>query len=96
LILYCFPGYPVAAPPVMPPMGPPGYLAPPGTLPEPPGTGKHGLDDDEPSAKRARTEDSLVPEQDFLARQKVIANFINTLMANCRPPALKSRTLDCT
>lgn len=62
-----------------PPIGATGYLAPPGTLPEPPGTGKHAggpLDDDDPMAKRARNEDGLMPEQEFMARQKVTYRFI--------------------
>lgn len=80
------PGPPGMAPPGMAPPGlapaglpmpPATFMAPPGTVPEPPGAGlKHpagtGLeDDDHTPMKKMRTEETLIPESEFLARHKV-------------------------
>ena len=52
---------PVFAPPAMPPAAPPVFMPPaPGQPPM--------MDEDEPASKRSRTEENLVPEGEFLAR----------------------------
>lgn len=48
------------------PPGVPGMIQPQPVLPGPPGVGICKEDSDEPAAKRARGEDSLINEQDFL------------------------------
>ena len=53
---------PPVPPPMRSPMQPPG---PPATRPS------DSANDDEPLSKRAKTEDQLVPENDFLATNKV-------------------------
>ena len=77
---------PMSGPPHMGPppmgMGPPGGFMPPGMGPPgmagPPGAGPVGMpprppmgDDDGPPSKKAKTEDDLMPEQEFLRRNKV-------------------------
>lgn len=90
LILFCL-GFPVPGPPgIGPPgMAPPGlappgltmsapaFIAPPGTIPEPPGQGmKHAAppmmeEEDAVPTKKQRTEESLIPESEFLSKYKV-------------------------
>lgn len=77
------PPFPVAAP--APPM--PGFMAPPAPQmqppppqPPPPGPIKHPADmgtstDDEPPNKKMRTEESLMPESQFLAKYKSPVSF---------------------
>ncbi|KAL0271797.1 UNVERIFIED_CONTAM: hypothetical protein PYX00_008785 [Menopon gallinae] len=91
------PGPPGMAPPGMAPPGlaPPGlpmppatFIAPPGTVPEPPGAGlKHpagtGLEDDDPTPmKKMRTEETLIPESEFLARHKNKPVMVKVLVPN--------------
>jgi len=59
------PMMPPVPPPMRPPMQPPAPPAPPATRPS------DSANDDEPLSKRAKTEDQLVPENDFLATNKV-------------------------
>lgn len=80
---YPVPGPPGMAPPGMAPPGmappglpmpPPAFIAPPGTVPEPAGM-KHPAppaceDEDAIPSKKMRTEETLMPEAEFLAKQK--------------------------
>lgn len=83
-------GPPGMAPPGMAPPGmqmPQSFIAPPGTVPEAPGQGmKHpgsGMDDDDMTpAKKMRTEDNLMAENDFLIKQKVGDGFTKGFAIN--------------
>jgi hypothetical protein len=61
------PGMPLA--PMMPPVPPP--IRPPVQPPAAPTTRPSEPSEDEPLSKRAKTEDQLVPENEFLAANKV-------------------------
>ena len=62
-------GMPRMRPPMQPPMGMPGM---PPRPPMPPMGAVPGMGgDDGPPAKKAKTEESLIPEDQFLARNKV-------------------------
>lgn len=80
-------GPPMAPPGMAPPglpMPPPAFIAPPGTVPEPGQGMKNPMgpmdDDDATPAKKARTEDNLIPENEFLVKQKVC---LSVFIAQC-------------
>lgn len=59
----------MGGPPMVPQMGQP--MPPP--PPRPPMPTQRPMDDDEPLSKKARTEEQLIPENDFLAMHKASA-----------------------
>lgn len=99
------PPFPVVAPaPPMPPgymPGPPGAPMPPQPPQPPPQLGmKHPSDtsEDEPPAKKVRTEESLIPESQFLAKNKSPVTFkvAVPLMADKAEWKLKGQMINIT